>query len=99
MARIRAIMAAENDATVMLRVQVSGGGCAGFSYGFSLARDRVAEDIVFDQDGVRVVVDPASLDLLHGSVIDYTDDLMASAFVVRNPNATSTCGCGTSFSV
>ncbi|HAP99411.1 MAG TPA: iron-sulfur cluster insertion protein ErpA, partial [Rhodospirillum rubrum] len=87
------------DSALMLRVTVSGGGCSGFSYGFDLERTTAEDDLLFEQHGVRVVIDEASLDLLHGSEIDYTDDLMAAAFTVRNPNATSTCGCGTSFSI
>ncbi|MBK1663581.1 iron-sulfur cluster assembly accessory protein [Rhodospirillum rubrum] len=98
-ARIHALMEAENDSALMLRVTVSGGGCSGFSYGFDLERTAAEDDLLFEQHGVKVVIDEASLDLLHGSEIDYTDDLMAAAFTVRNPNATSTCGCGTSFSV
>lgn len=98
-ARIRALMEADKDPDLMLRVLVMGGGCSGFSYGFNLERARFDDDAVFEEAGVRVVVDAASLDLLRGSVIDYTDDLMASAFTVRNPNATSTCGCGTSFAI
>ncbi len=98
-ARIRALMEAEKDPDLMLRVMVNGGGCSGFSYQFDLERVVTDEDRVFRQHGVAVVIDEASLDLLKGSQIDYTESLMAAAFSVTNPNATSTCGCGTSFSM
>jgi iron-sulfur cluster insertion protein len=98
-ARIKALMDMEKDPKLMLRVSVSGGGCSGFSYGFDLSKDVAEDDHLFQEHGVGVVIDEASLDLLRGSVIDYTEDLMAAAFVVKNPNATSTCGCGTSFSM
>ncbi|MCF8480786.1 MAG: iron-sulfur cluster insertion protein ErpA [Rhodospirillum sp.] len=97
--RIKALMEAEKNPDLMLRVMVSGGGCSGFSYGFDLEKTTAEEDRVFQEHGVTVVIDEASLELLRGSVIDYTEDLMAAAFTIKNPNATSTCGCGTSFSV
>ncbi|MGB0695928.1 MAG: iron-sulfur cluster insertion protein ErpA [Rhodospirillaceae bacterium] len=97
--RIRQLMDLEGDANLMLRVQVSGGGCSGFQYGFDLDTSTTEEDILFTEHGVTVVIDDVSLDLLRGSIIDYTEDLMAAAFSIRNPNATATCGCGTSFSM
>jgi len=96
-ARIAAIVA-EADAGA-LRVAVLAGGCSGFQYRFELDRERQPDDAVIERDGARVVIDPASLDLLGGAELDYTDELMGSHFTVRNPNATSACGCGTSFSV
>jgi iron-sulfur cluster insertion protein len=87
-----------NDA-LMLRLAISGGGCSGFSYGFSLDGQRNDDDAAFQAHGVTLVIDQTSLDLLDGSVIDYVEDLVGAAFVVRNPNASSTCGCGSSFSV
>ncbi len=98
-ARIKALMEAEKNPGLMLRVMVSGGGCSGFSYGFDLEKTVAEDDRLFKEHDVTVVIDEASLDLLRGSVIDYTEDLMAAAFTIKNPNATSTCGCGTSFSV
>jgi iron-sulfur cluster assembly accessory protein len=82
-----------------LRVAVLAGGCSGFQYRFELDREEAPEDFVIDRGAARVVVDPTSLELLAGAVLDYTDELMGSHFTVRNPNATSSCGCGSSFSV
>jgi iron-sulfur cluster insertion protein len=96
--RIRAIAAAEGDANLMLRVSVSGGGCSGFQYGFKLDATRGADDRVFEQNGVKVVVDETSLDLVKGATLDFVEDLVGSYFKMSNPNAVSTCGCGTSFS-
>ena len=96
-ARIAEIVAAE-QAGAALRVSVLAGGCNGFQYKFDL--DRPApDDTVVEHAGARVVIDPASLDLLAGSELDYADELMGSYFAVRNPQAKSACGCGTSFSV
>jgi iron-sulfur cluster assembly protein len=79
-----------------LRIYVQGGGCSGFSYGMVL--DEVSEgDQVFDVDGVKVIVDPMSLRYLEGAQVDYKEDLMGGGFAIKNPNATSTCGCGHSF--
>jgi iron-sulfur cluster insertion protein len=82
-----------------LRVAVLAGGCSGFQYRFELDSGRQPEDLVIDRGAARVVVDPTSLELLAGAELDYTDELMGSHFTVRNPNATSSCGCGTSFSI
>ena len=82
-----------------LRVAVLAGGCSGFKYRFEMPAEPQPDDLVIERGGARVVVDPASLDLLAGSELDYTDELMGAHFAVRNPNATSACGCGTSFSV
>ena len=82
-----------------LRVAVLAGGCSGFQYRFELDDAAQPDDLLVEAAGARVLVDPASLDLLAGSQLDYTDELMSSHFTVRNPNATSACGCGTSFSV
>ena len=95
--RIAQIVAGE-PATPMLRVSVEGGGCSGFQYRFDLVADG-ADDLVIEKGGARVLVDPVSLGLLHGSEIDYVDDLMGATFRVNNPNATASCGCGTSFAV
>jgi len=82
-----------------LRVAVLAGGCSGFQYKFELDGAVQPDDVVIERGAARVLVDPASLDLLAGAELDYTDELMGSHFAVRNPNATSACGCGTSFSI
>lgn len=97
-ARIAEIVAAEGrDAA--LRVAVLAGGCSGFQYRFELDATKQDDDLVIERAGARVLVDSASLDLLAGAELDFTDALMGSHFAVRNPNAKSACGCGTSFSV
>ena len=83
----------------ILRLAVDGGGCAGFTYKFELADEPEADDEVAELDGVRLVVDPISLDLVRGSAVDFVEDLGGAAFRVTNPNARSGCGCGSSFSV
>ena len=80
-----------------LRIYVQGGGCSGFSYGMVLD-DVTEEDEVFEEQGVKVIVDPMSLKHLEGAQVDYKEDLMGGGFAIKNPNATSTCGCGQSFS-
>ena len=95
-ARIAEIVAAERTGAA-LRVAVLAGGCNGFQYRFDLDRPAAADDLVIEQDGARVVVDPASLDLLAGGELDYADELMGAYFAVKNPQAKSSCGCGTSF--
>ena len=97
--RIEALMDQEGESSSMLRVQVSGGGCAGFQYGFSFASERSEDDVLIEQDGVIMVTDNMSLLYLAGSQIDYVEDLVGSAFSIKNPNATSSCSCGTSFSI
>jgi iron-sulfur cluster insertion protein len=83
----------------ILRLAVDGGGCAGFQYRFGLADEIEAGDLAVEQDGVTLVVDEISLDLVRGSAVDFVESLGGAAFQVRNPNAASGCGCGTSFSV
>ena len=83
----------------ILRLAVDGGGCAGFTYKFELADDQQSDDAVTETDGVKLVVDPASLELVKGSAVDFVEDLGGAAFRVTNPNAQSGCGCGSSFSV
>ncbi len=82
-----------------MRLAVSGGGCSGFQYGFSFDETRQADDLVFERDGVGLVVDSVSLELVKGAEIDFVEDLMGASFQVKNPNAASSCGCGNSFSV
>jgi len=84
---------------LMLRVYVTGGGCSGFQYGFSFESAANADDLRVERNGVTLLVDPASLQYLSGAEIDFEDGLEGARFIIRNPNATSTCGCGTSFSV
>ncbi len=96
--RIAKIVAREAPGT-MLRLEVVGGGCSGFSYRFGFAGAAGPDDLVVERDGARAVIDQASLPFLEGSEIDFVDELMGQMFRVINPNATSGCGCGTSFSV
>lgn len=98
-ARVQELVREEKTDGLMLRLAISGGGCSGFSYGFSLDGAQTADDRVFEFHGAKLVIDETSLDLLKGSQIDYVDDLMAKSFRITNPNASSTCGCGTSFSL
>jgi iron-sulfur cluster insertion protein len=88
----------DNDA-LMLRVFVSGGGCSGFQYGFTFDESITEGDTVVEKDGVKLLIDPMSFQYLVGGEIDYTEGLEGAQFVIRNPNATTTCGCGSSFSV
>jgi iron-sulfur cluster insertion protein len=97
--RIAFLKQQEQAETARLRIAVSGGGCSGFQYGFSFDDHRNEDDIVFERDGVGVVVDEVSLDLLDGAEIDFVEDLMGAAFQIKNPNASSSCGCGNSFSI
>ena len=83
----------------MLRLAVTGGGCSGFQYDFCLDESRSDDDLVIARDGATVLIDPVSLDFLKGAEIDFVDEMIGAAFKVKNPNATSSCGCGTSFSV
>lgn len=92
-------IAAESGEAKALRVAILGGGCSGFSYEFELEDAPAEGDTVIERDGQRVLVDPESLPFLAGAVIDFRDELIGARFHVDNPNATSTCGCGTSFSI
>jgi iron-sulfur cluster insertion protein len=97
--RIHVLKESEGNPALMLRLAVSGGGCSGFSYGFSLDEKRNDDDHLFEEHGVGILIDDTSLDLLAGSTVDYVEELVGSAFSVKNPNASSTCGCGSSFAV
>jgi iron-sulfur cluster assembly accessory protein len=97
--RVRDLQVAQERPEMMLRVAVLGGGCSGFQYQFTFAEGLESGDLVFERDGVKVVVDEMSLQYLDGSTIDYAEDLIGASFQVHNPNATSACGCGTSFSM
>src|SRR5215467_9555112 len=97
--RIAVLKAQENAENAFLRIAVSGGGCSGFQYGLSFDDQRNEDDFLFEQNGVGVVVDDVSLDLLNGAEVDFVEDLMGASFQIRNPNAASSCGCGNSFSI
>ena len=96
--RIRDILAKEPGKNA-LRIAVNGGGCSGFQYDFQLADSAADDDLVIERSGVKALVDPVSQEFLNGAEIDFVDDLMGQSFRIRNPNATSSCGCGTSFSI
>ena len=96
--RIGEILGREPPGT-MLRVSVEGGGCSGFQYKFDVERAKADDDLVIERDSAVVVVDPASVPFLSGSEVDFVDDLIGASFRVHNPNATASCGCGTSFSI
>ena len=98
MKRIRKLAEREGKAPV-LRVSVEGGGCSGFSYQFAFAADQADDDLVIERDGVRVLIDSVSIAYMEGSEIDFVDDLIGQSFKISNPNAASSCGCGTSFSL
>ncbi|MDJ0896737.1 MAG: iron-sulfur cluster insertion protein ErpA [Alphaproteobacteria bacterium] len=93
------ILESEEKPGMMLRVSVSGGGCSGFQYGFTLDDSVTEDDLVFTRDGIRVVIDDMSLDLLAGAEVDFVEELIGASFQVKNPNATSSCGCGASFAI
>jgi iron-sulfur cluster assembly accessory protein len=95
--RLQKVLA--KDPSASLRISVKGGGCSGFQYAFEIDPIRADDDFVATRDGVSVVVDSASLEMMRGSELDFVDDLMGQAFKVKNPNAVASCGCGVSFSI
>jgi iron-sulfur cluster insertion protein len=97
--RIAALRTQEQAENAFLRIAVSGGGCSGFQYGLSFDGERNSDDFVFERDGIAVIVDDVSLDLLNGAEVDFVEDLMGASFRINNPNAASSCGCGNSFSI
>ena len=97
-ARIAHLLETEGHTGQRLRVTVTGGGCQGFQYNFSFDSAKNPDDVIFTRDGAEMVVDETSLDLLAGSEVDFVEDLIGSYFAVKNPNAKSSCGCGSSFS-
>jgi iron-sulfur cluster insertion protein len=97
--RVAWLIEQDGHAGLMLRVSVSGGGCSGFQYGFSFDDTVNPDDRIFLRDGVTAVVDETSLELLAGAQVDFVEELGGSSFQIKNPNATSSCGCGSSFAV
>jgi iron-sulfur cluster insertion protein len=97
--KVSEMLAEEGDPALQLRIFVTGGGCSGFQYGFAFDDERKEDDFRIERDGVKVVVDAMSMQYLVGAEIDYEDKLEGARFVIKNPNASSTCGCGSSFSV
>ncbi len=97
--KVKRLIEEENNPNLKLRIYVSGGGCSGFQYGFSFDEKVMEGDITIENGDVSLVIDPMSYQYLMGSEVDYTEGLEGAQFVVRNPNATTTCGCGSSFSV
>ena len=97
--KVKNLIAEEKNPNLKLRIYISGGGCSGFQYGFSFDENVGEGDVTVENDGVVLVIDPMSYQYLVGAEVDYTEGLEGAQFVVRNPNATTTCGCGSSFSV
>jgi iron-sulfur cluster insertion protein len=98
-AKIKALLDQETNSNLSLRVFVTGGGCSGFQYGFKLDDEQDTEDTTISNAGVSVVIDSLSMQYIYGSTLDYTEDLEGSKFIIQNPNAVTTCGCGSSFSI
>lgn len=96
--KVKELIEEEGNAALKLRVFVTGGGCSGFQYGFTFDEEVNEDDATMEKNGVMLLIDPMSYQYLVGAEIDYTEGLEGSQFVIRNPNATSTCGCGSSFS-
>lgn len=99
MAKVKELLAAEEDPNMPLRVFVQGGGCQGFQYGFQFEEKAAEDDEIIERDGVTFLVDSLSMQYLVGAEIDFKEDLEGSQFVIRNPNAVTSCSCGSSFSV
>lgn len=97
--KVGGLIAEEGNPNLMLRVFITGGGCSGFQYGFTFDEEQAPDDIEVDNDGVSLIVDPLSFQYLMGAEVDYAESLQGAQFVIRNPNAATTCGCGSSFSV
>jgi iron-sulfur cluster assembly accessory protein len=97
-ARVKSVLSGEAPGSA-LRVAVDGGGCSGFQYSFTIVRDVAVDDLVLQRDGATVLIDPMSVDYMRGSEIDFVDDLIGQSFKIHNPNATASCGCGTSFAL
>ena len=98
-AKVRDLIAGEENAGLKLRVFITGGGCSGFSYGFTFDEEIAEDDAVVEREGVTMLVDSLSYQYLMGAEVDYKEDLQGAQFVVQNPNASATCGCGNSFAI
>jgi iron-sulfur cluster insertion protein len=98
-AKVRELVREEGNAALKLRVYIQGGGCSGFQYGFEFDEQQAEDDLAISTDGVTLLVDPLSLQYLMGAQVDYSESLHGAQFVIRNPNARTTCGCGSSFTV
>ena len=96
--KVKDLIDEEGNTELKLRVFVTGGGCSGFQYGFTFDEEQNEDDTVMEKNSVKLLIDPMSYQYLVGAVIDYSDGLEGAQFVIKNPNATSTCGCGSSFS-
>jgi iron-sulfur cluster insertion protein len=97
--KVQQLILEERNPNLKLRVYISGGGCSGFQYGFSFDEEQAEDDIAIKNDGMILLVDPLSFQYLMGAEVDYSESLQGAQFVIRNPNASTTCGCGSSFSV
>lgn len=97
--KVRELMTEEGNPELKLRVYIQGGGCSGFQYGFGFEEAVQEDDLTVVTDGVTLIVDPISLQYLEGAEVDYSESLTGAQFVIRNPNAKTTCGCGASFTV
>ena len=97
--KVRELVLEEQNPDLKLRVYIIGGGCSGFQYGFAFEEEIEEGDFIIENDGVEMMIDPMSYPYLMGSIVDYKEDLQGSRFVIDNPNAKSTCGCGSSFSI
>ena len=97
--KVQQLILEERNPDLKLRVYISGGGCSGFQYGFSFDEEQAEDDIAIKNDGMILLVDPLSFQYLMGAEVDYSESLQGAQFVIRNPNASTTCGCGSSFSI
>ena len=97
--KVRELLCEQDKEGQILRVYIQGGGCSGFQYGFNFEPTAASDDALLERDGVTVAVDPMSYQYLIGAEVDYKEDLQGARFVINNPNATTTCGCGSSFSI
>ncbi|PIE20837.1 MAG: iron-sulfur cluster insertion protein ErpA [Neptuniibacter caesariensis] len=98
-AKVKSLIEEEENNNLKLRVYITGGGCAGFSYGFTFDENSADDDTVVERDGVKMVIDPMSFQYLVGAEVDFKEGLQGSQFIINNPNAATTCGCGSSFSI
>ena len=98
-AKVRELIQEEGNEALALRIYIQGGGCSGFQYGFEFDENRAEDDLAVNTNGVTLLVDPLSLQYLMGAEVDYAESLQGAQFVIRNPNAKTTCGCGSSFSM